>query len=150
MKIFGYNILTNSELKKIEQDHWDRFKKYLKIKELWEINTTYVKKPKCSACDDKRRLKIIMPDGSFRTVSCSCDGSIKEYSIIPAREREIIVIRDNKAFMSDGLSDYAFENRIVFNKSELTDKKDLAVCFYVSKKLCEQALKMLRSKNNDN
>lgn len=55
MKIFGYNILKDSELERIKKDHWEDFKKYLKIKKLWHIDYHWEKKPKCSACDEKKK-----------------------------------------------------------------------------------------------
>lgn len=149
IRIFGYNILTDSELKKIEQDNWDRFKKYLKIKELWYVKTRYIKKPKCSACDENRCIKITLPDGSLKTISCSCDGHTKTRSPEIFKGREIIIIKDEGVFMTNGLSDYDFEDKIIFNKKELIDSKRLPSCVFTSKKLCEQAIKIIEGKNND-
>ena len=35
--------------------------------------------PKCDVCNDKRRLDVTMPDGSIKTIECSCNKYIYRY-----------------------------------------------------------------------
>lgn len=146
MKIFGYNILKDSELERIKKDHWEDFKKYLKIKKLWHIDYHWEKKPKCSACDEKRKLSIQMPDGSTTKISCSCDKTITIMEVAKLdKELPIIAVKGEIVYMADGFSEWSVNGRIIFKQSELyTTEEHLDRCFFTSKKLAEQALKIIK------
>lgn len=144
VKIFGYNILKDWELANIEKNHWNRFKKYLKIKELWRIRISWEKKPKCNSCDEKRKITVTMPDGSTKKVSCSCDDSIQLYDIVEAKEKYIIAVKGDEIYMSSGFSEYSIVNNIIFNESQFGKVKHLSSCYFTSKKLAEQALKIIK------
>lgn len=147
MKIFGYNILKDYELERIKKDHWEDFKKYLKIKELWCITTIWEKKPKCNSCDENRQITVTMPDGSSRKVRCSCDDSIRSYDIVQAEEKCIIAVKGNKVYMSTGFSNYSIVSDILFNKNQFEKVKYLDNCYFTSKKLAEQALKIIKEQD---
>lgn len=147
LKFFGYNILKDYELEGIKKDHWEDFKKYLKIKELWLIRTKYEKKPKCKFCDEKRRITLTMPDGSSRKVSCSCNSCIKLYDLVQAEEKYIIAVKGDEIYMSHCFSDYPITRNILFNKKQFKNAKYLENCYFTSKKLAKQALKIIQEQN---
>ena len=149
MKVFGFNILTDAQLAKREEDHWERVKKFLKIKELWYIHVDYVKKKKCSSCNDNRQLKVVLPDGSTTTVNCSCNGLNKVYLVKQDNRKEILIIKNEGIFVADGLDGYRFEKRIIFKKSELKGLKNPILYAFTSKRLCEEALKIIIGGKNE-
>lgn len=50
-------------------------------------------KPKCDACNDKRKLDITLPDGSTKSIDCSCNKYIYRYRV---EEKEMIEIKISK------------------------------------------------------
>jgi hypothetical protein len=147
IKIFGYNILKDWELERIKKDHWNEFKKYLKIKELWRISTIWGGKPKCNACDDKRQVTVTMPDGSTRKINCSCANSIKSYEVVKVEDKCVIAVKGRKVYMATGFSEYSIVNDIIFSKKDFDNHKYLDNCYFVSKNLAEQALKIVKEKD---
>lgn len=144
-KIFGYNVLRDWELKKIKQDHWDDFQKYLKIKDLYRLGYNWDRKPKCSACDENRQLTITLPDGTTKKISCSCDYTIETRSIEKVEEKYIIAVKDEKIYITNSFSEWEIDHLVVFKESELHTIKRLDDCYFTSKKLAEKALKILES-----
>jgi len=151
IKLFGYNILKDWELKQREENHWEKIKKYLKIKKLWHIDYHWEKKPKCSACDEERKLTIQMPDGSTKRISCSCDKTLTIMEVAPLdKELPIIAVKGETIYMADGFSEWAINDRIIFNQSELhTTEEHLDRCFFTSEKLAKQALKIIKENENN-
>lgn len=48
-------------------------------------------------------------------------------------------------YMADGFSEWAINDRIIFNQSELhTTEEHLDRCFFTSEKLAKQALKIIK------
>lgn len=145
IKLFGYNILTDWELNRKEENHWEKVKKYLKIKKLWHINYRWEKKPKCSACDEERKITIQMPDGSTQKIPCSCANFITIMEAVPLdKELYIIAIKGNTVYMADHFSEWSIGHRIIFNQSELyTVDEHLDRCFFTSEKLAKKALQII-------
>ena len=153
ISLFGCNILTNKELEKIRKEPWEKTKKYLKIKELWRVYTSYDEKPKCPYCNEKRLISIPLPDGSTAWVTCSCAKSITSFKI--EREDRFCIVNkygDSSIYIGSDY-DWKMDDRIIFNESELESvsksRNGLNYCYFTSKKLAEKAKKILEKKEKE-
>ena len=144
-KLFGYNVLTDDELKKVKEDHWEEMKTYLKIKDLWLLYSHYENKPKCNACDENRKIAVTLPDGSTTKVSCSCASSKITYGIEKS-EKRVIVVKGEGIYLTSDIGDYNIQCRVIRNEKELKKADQLLYCYYPSEKLAKKALKIVERK----
>lgn len=153
MKIFGYNILTDKQIEYIKQDHWEDFKKYLKIKELWYIRHEYTQRPKCDKCNDKRLITVTLPDGSTTLVSCSCNRSDCTKVVDKLmNEPYIIAIKGENVYVARRFDEYSdITYRVITKESELKkfELKELNGCYFASERIAKKALKMIEEEDHD-
>jgi len=87
-----FNDLENEFAKKKLGEFIAMLQKYLE-QTYYEVKHYGELKPKCDACDDKRKYEVEMPDGTIRKIDCSCNKYIYSYRV---EEKCIIGIKIKK------------------------------------------------------
>lgn len=148
IKILGFNILRDWELEKLTNKNWEKAKELFKIKKLYRISQHYEQQPKCSKCDKDRRINVELPDGSKTWVNCSCARSKITYHITYIKENLCYIIKkDKRVWLAEGLSEWAINQKIIYNEEQLKQAKDKLFCYFTTKKLAEKALKEIEELN---
>lgn len=75
-----FRDLENEFAKKKLGEFMAMLQKYLG-QTYYQVNHYGELKPKCDACNDKRKLDITLPDGSTKSIDCSCNKYINSYRV---------------------------------------------------------------------
>jgi len=134
-----FNDLENEFAKKKLGEFIAMLQKYLG-QTYYKVDSFGEYAPKCDACNDKRMLDVTLPDGSIKTIGCSCNKYIYRFRVIEKSMIGITIEKDGsrqKIWLK--YNDYSDEIESVYSTlinekfEDVKDKKISYKLFYTNK-----------------
>ena len=119
------------------------------------VKCEFIKGPKCSKCDENRRIHFKSPSGRDMSERCLCDVSVKRYITVPIElfsiEAGKFSAKDNFVFSryaTEDYGDYYYAKNIVSDLDH-PEKIDTHSAMFIDKELCQKYCDWLNDREKE-
>ena len=119
------------------------------------VKCEFIKGPKCSKCDENRRIHFKSPSGRDMSERCLCDVSVKRYITVPIELYSIeagkFSAKDNFVFScyaTEDYGDYYYAKNIVSDLDH-PEKIDTYSAMFLDKELCQKYCDWLNDREKE-
>lgn len=119
------------------------------------VKCEFIQGPKCSKCDENRRIHFKSPSGRDMSERCLCDVSVKRYITVPielySMEAGKFSAKDNFVFSryaTEDYGDYYYAKNIVSDLDH-PEKIDTYSAMFLDKELCQKYCDWLNDREKE-
>lgn len=119
------------------------------------VKCEFIQGPKCSKCDENRRIHFKSPSGRDMSERCLCDVSVKRYITVPIELYSIeagkFSAKDNFVFScyaTEDYGDYYYAKNIVSDLDH-PEKIDTHSAMFLDKELCQKYCDWLNDREKE-